>query len=192
MLTAGNACKPYQRVGVPGFGFACLLVGIACHGKIVLLQRLVALAEQHPIAAGIHQVLPFTDIGSVLILGPGGGEIGAGLLVAALTKQGHAQCSVKGRVIGVLLERTAQQTFSRHRVARLINHLLALGAGQPCRITEQVLLGLQIFVGFAKQWRGRVAAHKSLPGLGSGAINRQGVEVLVFAFGRCVAGQRVC
>ena len=135
--------------------------------------------------------MPFADIGRVLILGPRGGEIGTGLLIAALAKQGHTQCSVKRRVLGILLDGTAQQTFGGHRVTGLINHLLALCACLPGRITKQMLLGLQIFAGFAKQRGGRVPIDKSLPGLGGRAIHGLAIEVLVFALGGGVAGQRV-
>jgi len=191
VLGEGNVCQPDHRVGIAGLGLARLGIGFARHCKVILLQGLVALAEQHAVAAGIHQVLPLADIGGVLILGPRRGEVGTRLCIAALAKQGHAQRAIQGRIFGVLLEGTAQQAFSCNRVARLIDHLLALCPGNPGRVAEQMLLLLQVFTGFADQWRGRVTADKRLPGPGRRAIDGQCIEVDVFALGRRVTGQRI-
>jgi len=188
---ASDTGQADQRVGIARLGLAGLGKCVARRRQVVLLQGLVTLAEQHAVAAGVHQVLPLADIGGVLLLGACRGEVGVGFGIAALAELGHAQGTVEGRVVGVLLEGAAQLHLGCRRVARLIDHLFALGPGGPRRVIEQLLLLFQVLIGLGDQWRVRVAVDKTLPGLRRAAVHRQGAEVGELTLGCLVAGDRV-
>ena len=191
VLGLGHAGQAYEWVGIAGLGLACLGKGRARRCRVILFKGLVALTEQHAVAAGVHQVLPLADIGCVLFFAASGGKVAVGFGIAALAKLRHAQGTVKGRVVGVLFESATQQAFGGCRAARLVDHLLALGAGGPCRVIQQALLLLQVFIGLANQRRIWIARNKALPGLCRCAIHRQCAEVGVFTLSRSITGDRV-
>ena len=113
-FAAGNGGQTNQRIRILGLGRTRLLKRFARGGKVFAFKGLVTLTEQHQVMTSIHQVLPLTDVRSVLLFVARRNKRGVGFFIAALTQQGQTQCAIQAWVIGVMFDRAAQQPLSHH------------------------------------------------------------------------------